>query len=745
MSSSSRSYLRALAAEQYALAGRIASRVPGADIRWHYSVVLNGLAVSIPRGEEETLAAIPGVARVWPSVRYHALLDRTPQLINAPSLWGAGLATAGNGIKIAIVDDGIDQSHPFFSARGFSYPSGFPKGQRDFTTPKVIVARAFAPAGPAYRYARRPFDPKQSEHATHVAGIAGGDNNTNASGVRISGVAPRAFLGNYKALTIPTPGFGLDGNSPEIAAAVEAAVRDGMDVINLSLGEPEIEPSRDLVVRALNSAADAGVIPVVAAGNDHLDFGDGSIGSPASAEKAISVAAASGGAENVTPDVIANFSSAGPTPYSLQMKPDVTAPGVEVLSSVPARDGLYTGFSGTSMASPHVAGGAALLRQRHPSWTVAQIKSALESTAVRVNAPDGTEAPPTRQGGGRIDLLRANDPLLFTEPTGLSFGFVRPGQTATRSVALSDAGGGAGLWTVGVQGPGVTTDPAVNVPGTLAVTASGGVTGEKSGFVLLRRNGATRRIPFWYRVSAPQLGLDSHRTLSRPGVYSGTLAGSGSRVSDYRYPDLSPTGFEFPIHLAGPESVYRLRITGRPANFGVAIVSRASGVSVEPRIVRAADENLLAGYTSLPLDLNPYRSSYGRHRLVAGVDLPAAGVYDVVFDSTAASRRGGFTFRFWRNDRTPPRLRLLSTRSRELVFSVTDAGAGVDPTTLAATIDGRRRGVSFRGGRAVLSIAGLSGGRHRIVLSASDYQETKNMEDVGGILPNTATFALNLR
>ena len=98
-------------------------------------------------------------------------------------------------------------------------------------------------AKPRWRYARRPFDPTFSAHATHVAGIAGGNNGTSTGTRTLSGVAPKAYIGNYKVLSIPTvSGFGLNGNSPEIIAAIEAAVRDGMDVINLSLGEAEIEP-----------------------------------------------------------------------------------------------------------------------------------------------------------------------------------------------------------------------------------------------------------------------------------------------------------------------------------------------------------------------------------------------------------------------------------------------------------------------------------------------------------------------
>ena len=214
--------------------------------------------------------------------------------------------------------------HPFFSPAGYVYPAGYPKGNTSYTTPKVIAARAFPPPGETWQYANTPFDPVFSDHATHVAGIAAGDYTVNAVSGRgpLSGVAPRAYLGNYKALTVPTNEFGLDGNAPEIAAAVEAAVSDGMDVINLSLGEPEIEPQRDLVVAAINGAAKAGVVPTIAAGNEYEDFGDGSVSSPGSASGAITAAAVT------KSDQIAPFSSGGPAPVTLGMKPDVSAPGV---------------------------------------------------------------------------------------------------------------------------------------------------------------------------------------------------------------------------------------------------------------------------------------------------------------------------------------------------------------------------------------------------------------------------------
>ena len=143
------SYLRTLASAQRTLQARIETSIPDAQVRWRYGVVLNGMAVVVPRSQLATLSAIPG-ATVWPSVTYHSLggSKKTvlpPQLIGATTIWGPTLATAGQGMKIGIIDDGLDQTHPYFDPTGFTYPAGFPKGNTAFTTPKVIVARAFAP------------------------------------------------------------------------------------------------------------------------------------------------------------------------------------------------------------------------------------------------------------------------------------------------------------------------------------------------------------------------------------------------------------------------------------------------------------------------------------------------------------------------------------------------------------------------------------------------------------------------
>jgi subtilisin family serine protease len=755
------SYLTRLATKQRQVAARITAAVPQAFVRWRYQVVVDGFALVVPDDETARVARLPGVAKLYPSLTYRPTLDRSPQQIGAPALWGPGLATAGHGVKIGILDDGIDQTHPFFDPTGFTMPAGFPKGQRSYTTAKVIVARAFAPAYISYKGARLPFDPSLSFHGTHVAGIAAGDPQTVARGFtgspRLNGIAPEAYLGNYKVLGVPTPQFGADGNSPEIVAGIEAAVRDGMDVLNMSFGEPEVAPNRDIVVRAVDAAAKAGVVSAISAGNDFDEFGNGTISSPANAPAAITAAAVTT-SRSGTPDVIGDFSSAGPTPVSLKLKPDVSSPGVNILSAQP--HGRWAIFSGTSMAAPHVAGAAALLRERHPTWTVAQIKSALVLTGdpAFTDQNRSAEASTMREGGGVIDLPKADDPMLFATPADLSFGLLRRGRSASRKVTLADAGGGAGAWAAAVaqqsRDPGVTvTVPAsVTVPGTFTVRAAVGpraVERDVTGFVVLSRGMVRRRIPYWFRVEAPRLAGEAHRVLRRPGTYRDDARRGPSRVVSYRYPD-DPSALDLPTQLRGPEVVYRVRITRPVANFGVAVVDQASGSRVMPRIVVAGDENRLVGETALPLDLNPYLDSFQNVDPVAGVVLPAVGSYDVVFDTPSRARAGRFRFRFWLNDTKPPTVRLLRRRaSRPLVLAVADRGSGVDPRLMSFKIDGRTRPFAWdpAHGRVDVTLTGLAAGTHRLVATVSDYQEAKNMEDVHRILPNTrvlrATFKVS--
>ena len=734
---------RRLDAEQRVFVAALRRAVPRASVHWRYRLVTNGLAVVLPPTDVARLARLPGVRQVFGNTTYHVLAGPDAATIRARELTGSQLPNAGGGIKIGIIDDGVDQRHTFFDPTGYTMPEGFPRGQKAFTTAKVIVARSFPPPKATWKYAGRPFDPDESGHATHVAGIAAGNANTLANGLRISGIAPRAYIGNYKALTIPTEsGLGLNGNAPEIVAAIEAAVADGMDVINLSLGEPEIEPSRDLVALALDAAASAGVVPVVAAGNDYDDFGRGSLGSPGSAAAAITVGATTSG---VSPS-IASFSSAGPTPISLRLKPDVVAPGTSILS---ARPGGWQLSSGTSMAAPHVSGAVALLLQRHPGWTPAQVKAALTATARPLSAGDG-EVAPTRAGAGLVDVAAADEPLVGATPTAVSFGLVSAGTTVALTVAIDDSGGGAAPWAASVAADGapggthVAVTPTVSAPGRLTLTlTAGGSDGEVSGDVLLRRDGLTRRVPYWGRVTAPRLAVDGARILPRPGVYAGDTRGRPSLVDVYRYPEVPPGG-PVSARLAGPEQVFRVRVGRGVANFGVVVIQRGQGSRVEPRVVRGGDENRLTGYSALPLDQNPYVEEFGSAVPAAGALRPAPGVYDIVFDSATAAGAGSFRFRFWTNDVAPPKaavVRRSVQKGDPIRLRVTDAGSGVDVRSIEATLDGRTTRARLVGSEIRIPTAAVGVGRHRLRVSLADYQETRNNENVTRILPNTRTVA----
>jgi len=743
-----------VAREQGVFRRELETRLPAAEIGWRYRLVANGFSVSLPSSEVSRLRTLPGVRDVLAAGSYEPQLSSTPQQIGAPALWGQALDTAGQGMKIGIIDSGIDSSHPFFDPAGYTMPAGFPKGQTRFTTAKVIVARVFAPKSATAASARVAFSDDDISHGTHVAGIAAGNPDTPASGRRVSGVAPRAYLGNYKVFVETGSGLSPNANSPAIVAAIEAAVADGMDVINFSGGEPEIEPSRDIVALALDAAAAAGVVPVVAAGNDYNDLGAGSVASPSNSARAISV-----GAVEITGSPTtrthAEFSSVGPTTISLRLKPDAAAPGVDVLSSIAG--GGWTELSGTSMASPHVAGAAALLRQRHPAWSVEQLKSALVQSGTDSAQSRSRVAGPRFQGGGVIGLARADRPLLFASPTALSFGLLARGRTATTTIALEDAGAGAGTWQVAAvtrgtsRGARLALPATVTVPGELSVAVSvtaRAAADDLDAYVELRRGGEVRRIPVWGRISAGALARHQTNVLPRPGVYRNTTAGRSNFVSRYRYPE-APGGIGVTTTLRGPERVLRFRITKRVANAGIVITQRGRGSRVEPRIVAGLDENRLTGYAGLPVNHNPYMDEFREPLLAAGVLAPVPGEYAVVFDSAARAGAGTFTFRYWVNDVTAPVLRLRTrsiARGMPVLVSATDAGAGVYPESIRISVDGTSTRGTLRGGLLSIPTGGLSAGTHRLRVRVSDYQESKNTENVARILPNTrwltATFTI---
>jgi hypothetical protein len=273
-----------------------------------------------------------------------------------------------------------------------------------------------------------------------------------------------------------------------------------------------------------------------------------------------------------------------------------------------------------------------------------------------------------------------------------------------------------------------------------ATVAAGGVQGEHTGFVVLTRGADVRRIPFWFFVETPRLSAPVAR-LARTGNYKGNTALGKARVTSYRYPE-NPAGVRVRTSLPGPEQVYRVVVPRAVANFGVVVTSGA----VEPRVVVAGDENRLVGYTGLPLNINPYTDSWGQLRPVAGAVLPAPGSYDVVFDEAGKGRP--FSFRYWIDDTTPPAVKLLSRTVRAggtLLATATDAGAGVDPKSVRAKLGATSLTVRVTGSTIAVAIpAGTTPGTHTLQLGVSDYQETKNMEDVSRILPNTRTLSVGV-
>src|SRR3954447_6308425 len=295
-STASRAYMAQLREQQDAIVAEVRAAIPTAQVQERYDILLNGFAVQVPSRSLPKLMRLKGVTKVYPSLAYFATMDRGPSVIHATDL-AAATGDKGQGIKIGVVDTGVDSSSPFLTPTGFSSPAGFPKGDTKLTTPKVIVARVF-PGPVRDASSTKAFDPSEP-HGTHVSGIAAGDEGTNApAGVdhplttTLAGVAPKAWIGNYRVFTIPTP-LGHEADTPEIVQAFEAAVADGMNVINFSGGGPETDPANDAMYETVHNTALAGVVPVIAAGNDREDFGLGTAGSPGSAPDAISVAAVS--------------------------------------------------------------------------------------------------------------------------------------------------------------------------------------------------------------------------------------------------------------------------------------------------------------------------------------------------------------------------------------------------------------------------------------------------------------------
>ncbi len=615
-----KSYRAQLSALRNDFKAWLRANAPKAKVTGEFDTALNAVSVQLNGVSLATIAGAPMVQRAeYEGLYYPTVDDPDLDLIHAMEAWaaGGGSANAGEGVKVAILDTGIDINHPCFDDAG--YPNQTQLGDNNFTNNKVIVAKVFNNKTPG-----RGYTPEAIQaHGTHVAGTVACNFGTPAvvNGVTIphpiSGVAPRALLGNYNIF----PADVTNARSEDILNALEAAYTDGFDVTNMSLGGGA-SGIQDLLTIAVDNLDQANMVNAVAAGNSGP--GHYTIESPGSAARALTAGAATVGhiiatpitvdgvtaagvagdfatvsvdltaplgvvsgsganglntacsalsagsltgkialvargtctfstkirnaqsagavavlvsnnvagdgigmAQDGTPnqptvpaynvsitdgaalaghngepttisatpayfvtgndDFMAGFSSQGPTDVDFRVKPDVVAPGVNVLSSIPVSfcggDPCFAFFQGTSMATPHLAGSAAIVLWLHPDWSAAEVRSAIVNTAdqgvLKPSSPTASATDVNIIGAGRENLLSAVNASVALDPVSISFGAVPSGsgQTRTFDVTLTNLTSGAVTFDVAVGAGGDGVAYSVS-PSSLALGAdeSGTVT-----------------------------------------------------------------------------------------------------------------------------------------------------------------------------------------------------------------------------------------------------------------------------
>ncbi|UOY91756.1 S8 family serine peptidase [Ectobacillus sp. JY-23] len=338
-----------------------------------WKALTKNLDVRSVKAKAAPLQLEAGIQKVWLDGKVEANLDKSVPQVGAPTAWEVGYD--GKGTTVAVLDTGIDQDHPDIA-------------------PQLDDAVNFVPGEDINDY---------NSHGTHVASTVLGTGA--ASEGRNKGVAPGARLVVGKVLA--NNGTGQDS---WVIDGMEWAA-DKAKIVNMSLGSSEASDGTDPMSQAVNRlSAEKGTLFVIAAGNKG---GDSMIGAPGAADAALTVGAIS------KTDQLASFSSRGPRLNDYAIKPDLSAPGVGIVaarSQYSSGSGVYMSKNGTSMATPHVAGAAAIVAQKHPDWTGEQIKQALMSSTKQLQ-----NLKPYQIGAGRLDIPAA---LGDIQATGsVSFGF----------------------------------------------------------------------------------------------------------------------------------------------------------------------------------------------------------------------------------------------------------------------------------------------------------------------------------
>lgn len=597
-------YQSELSAEQTDFAASLAKL--NVKPKRQYKHVFNGYSLKIPANQVDSLLTLPGVKAIYPNLELKVSpidsitpnMDESAPFMGSDFYWDLGFD--GTGIKVGVLDTGIDYHHPSLAS---AYKGGYDFVDND-TDPMETLPD--------------PDDPEAAtEHGTHVSGtIAGrGDPLNPDSGTGwVRGVAYGSDLYAYRVL-----GPGGTGSTEDVIAAIERSVLDEMDVINLSLGS-SVNDQYDATSIALNNAMLGGVVAVTSNGNDGPD--SYTVGSPATADMAISVGASSpplnvptiqadgiekvyasimtfspelgdlqgqtlnlvfaglgtsadfegkdltgktalisrgsitfaekslnaqaagavaviiynnepgnfggtlGSEGNYVPtmsisqedglalkakaetagsypftfgieleqDLMGEFSSIGPTLPGLTIKPDISAPGVAIRSSIPAFDGnyedAYADLQGTSMASPHIAGAAALLLQKDGSMDPFEVKSLLMNNTVKLADREGERYSHMIQGAGRADLantIEAKAVAMVEQATSavpsgmsmpyftgsISFGQKDAGALDTRTITVKDIAGAASSYAITTTWHGSSAGSVTASQANVAVSAGG--------------------------------------------------------------------------------------------------------------------------------------------------------------------------------------------------------------------------------------------------------------------------------
>ena len=397
--------------------------------------------------------------KIWLNGRVTPTLEDSVPQVGAPEAWAAGFT--GTGAKVAVLDTGYDANHPDLA--------GIVDAAQDFTDEGIADTVG---------------------HGTHVASTIAGTGA--ASDGRRRGVAPGARLLIGKVLGE----FG--GTEAGIIAGMQWAVDQGADVVNMSLGGGPTDGT-DLMSQTLNELSDtSGTLFVVAAGNDGARE---TVGAPGSADRALTVGSVT------KDDRLSVFSSQGPRLGDHGLKPELAAPGSDIVAARAAGtnpgtsvDEHYTRMSGTSMATPHVAGAAAILAGQHPDWTGTQLKDALVGSATRLPDVD-THA----QGAGRLDIARAVTQQVRAEGV-LGFGTTWAGDagTVSRKIGYVNDGDtpvtldlsldtGSDLFTV--DSPRVTVPAHGSAAVTVTLRVPNEAAGERSGALVATADGVTLTTP----------------------------------------------------------------------------------------------------------------------------------------------------------------------------------------------------------------------------------------------------------